>query len=270
MTAAADQPLTEAFDGFVIDLDGVVYVGSRGVRGAADATNALIATGKPVVFVTNDPRGARSTYQDRLQALNIPTDIDNILTSGAALAQHVVSRAPSGRIYAIGSQELKAELAAAGVVLLQGDHGSGADTVVVGGHEDFDYQELRIAVQAVLRGADLYATNRDRTFPMPDGPWPATGAILAAVEAATGVSAVVVGKPSPVLFDLARERMPLAERVAIVGDHLETHIAGGHAAGLTTVLVLSGSTHAHDVPGAPVTPDYVLEDLTGLLQPPSE
>ena len=100
-----------------------------------------------------------------------------------------------------------------------------ANAVVVGWHPEFSYPELRDAVHAVLGGAALYATNPDPVFPMPDGPWPATGAILAAVETARGRTGTVIGKPEPHLFRLAGSRF--AGTRAVVGDRLDTDIAGG-------------------------------------------
>jgi HAD superfamily hydrolase (TIGR01450 family) len=164
----------------------------------------------------------------------------------------------------IGSPALKAELAAAGLRLLDDDAARDADVVAVGGHVGFDYGELRIAGQALRRGALLYAAGRDAVFPMPDGPWPGTGAVLAAVEAAGGTEATVVGKPEPFIFDHARELLAGCEHVAIVGDNLESDIAGGERAGLTTILVLTGAAAEGDLETARVRPDLVLSDLAAL------
>jgi HAD superfamily hydrolase (TIGR01450 family) len=99
---------------------------------------------------------------------------------------------------------------------------------------------------------------------MPDGPWPGTGAVLAAVEAAGGTEATVVGKPEPFIFDHARELLAGCERVAIVGDNLDSDIVGGKRAGLTTILVLTGAAAEADVEAAPVRPDLVVSDLAAL------
>ena len=113
---------------------------------------------------------------------------------------------------------------------------------MVADHERFDYDELRTAIQAVLRGAELLGASRDRTFPMPDGPWPGTGAVLAAVEYATGAKAdAIVGKPEPGIFATALDRLGDG-RALVVGDRLDADVAGARAAGLDAALVLTGAT----------------------------
>ncbi|HJV03778.1 MAG TPA: HAD hydrolase-like protein, partial [Actinomycetota bacterium] len=140
----------------------------------------------------------------------------------------------------------------------------GAEVVVVGGHDGFDYHELRIAAGAARGGAVLYATGRDATYPMPDGPWPATGAIVAAIETASGARAMAVGKPEPGLFEVARERLGLpADRIAVVGDTPGSDVEGGRRAGIATVLVLTGTTRPEDV--APGAAEVILGGLTDLL-----
>ena len=129
----------------------------------------------------------------------------------------------------------------AGLRLLDGEAAREADAVVVSGHREFDYEELLTATLALQRGARLFATSRDPTLPMPGGAWPGTGAILAAVETASGETAQIGGKPEPHLFELARERVAAAERVAMVGDRVSSDIEGGRRAGLETILVLTGA-----------------------------
>jgi HAD superfamily hydrolase (TIGR01450 family) len=141
-----------------------------------------------------------------------------------------------------------------------------ADIVVVGGHGGFDYRELKTASQAVRRGARLYACGRDATFPMPDGPWPATGAIVAAVETASGVRATSVGKPEPYIFEIARSLLADCRRVAVVGDNMQSDIAGGKRAGLTTILVLTGTTTRDELQSADIEPDLALPDLAAVVR----
>jgi glycerol-1-phosphatase len=258
------DPSATTFDALVVDLDGVVWIGASAVPGSVAALRELRGRGIRLVFLTNDPRGSRTDYAAQLEGLGIDVDESEIATSSSALAS-LLSREPVGKTaYVIGSPALKSELASAGLRLLDGDAGRDADVVAVGGHVGFDYGELRIAGQALRRGAGLYATGRDAVFPMPDGPWPGTGAILAAVETAGGREAIVVGKPEPFIFDHARGLLAGCERVAIVGDNLDSDIAGGKRAGLTTILVLTGTSTEADVAGARVRPDAVFPDLRAL------
>ena len=241
------------FDGLILDLDGVVWVGPNVVPGAVAAMDELRARGVKFVFLTNDPRDSRAEYAARLRALGVAVDESEIVTSGSALASVVREREGEGTTaFVIGSPSLKAEV------------------VAVGGHEGFDYDELRIATQALRRGARLYAAGRDATFPMPDGPWPGTGAVIAAVEVAGGREAVAVGKPEPAILEIARSLLGDCSRIAVVGDNLASDIAGGHRAGLTTILVLTGTSSRDDIAGAEVAPDIVVPDLAALASASSQ
>ena len=198
--------------------------------------------------------------------LGVDVDRNEIVTSGSALASFVRKREGAGaRVFTIGSSSLVAELVQAELDVVSGHAGREAAVVAVGGHERFDYDELRIATQALRRGARLYAAGRDATFPMPDGPWPGTGSIVAAVEVAGGTTAISVGKPEPVMFGTAGELLSGCRRVAIVGDNLASDITGGSRAGLTTILVLTGTSSRDDVATAEIKPDVVLPDLSALL-----
>jgi glycerol-1-phosphatase len=254
------------FDGLIVDLDGVVWLGTTAVPGSVAAIAELRARGIRLLFLTNDPRGSRAEYAARLSALGVRAEESEIVTSGSALAGLVREREGVGRTaFVIGSPSLNLELAKAGLERLHGDAGRSAEIVAVGGHDGFNYEELRIATQAVRHGARLYATGRDATFPMPDGPWPGTGAVLASVEVAGGKTAITAGKPERYIFDIARSLLAGCHRVAIVGDNLAADISGGKRAGLTTVLVLTGTSHRSDVGDAEVSPDIVLPDLAALI-----
>ena len=235
--------------------------------GSVGALAELRSLGIRLVFLTNDPSGSRIEYAERLRELGVSSEEHEIVTAGSALAAFVSQReAPGTKTFVIGSPALKRELAHAGLDLVAGDHGRDAEVVAVGGHHGFDYGELRIATQALRLGAGLYAAGRDATFPMPDGPWPATGSIVAAVEVAGGTTAIAVGKPEPFIFDLARSLLDDCRRVAIVGDNLDSDVAGGRRAGLATILVLTGTSGREDVARADVTPDLVLPDLAALVR----
>jgi glycerol-1-phosphatase len=227
----------------------------------------LRADGVRLVFMTNDPRGSRSDYAERLSGLGIPADEGEVVTAGTTLASVLREREGAGATaFVIGSPALKQELEAAGLELLRGETGRDAEIVAVGGHDAFGYHELRIAIQAVRRGGRLYAAGRDATFPMPDGPWPGTGSIVAAVEVGGGTRAIAVGKPEPEIFEVARSLLAGCRRIAIVGDNLDADIAGGNRAGLTTILVLSGTSRRDDLAAGDVVPDVVLPDLAALIE----
>ncbi|MGB7587712.1 MAG: HAD-IIA family hydrolase, partial [Solirubrobacterales bacterium] len=207
--------LADEFDGFLIDLDGVVWVGRELLPGAAETLQQLIDRGKEVVFVTNNSVRRPDAYAERLREAGIPVANERVLTAGAATARLAAERiGADGTAFVIGAPGFKEMVATAGLTLLEGEAGQGADAVVVSGHREFDYAELLTATRALQHGASLFATSRDPTLPMPGGAWPGTGATLAAVETASGKRAEIGGKPEPHLFEMAREQIASAQRVA--------------------------------------------------------
>jgi 4-nitrophenyl phosphatase len=258
--------LADEFDGLLVDLDGVVWVGREMVSGAVETLAALLAGGKEIVFVTNNSVKQPSAYAARLREAGIDTANDRVLTGGAATAQLVAERVGTGgTVFVIGAPGFKETVAAAGLKLLDGEAAWSADAVVVSAHREFDYAELLIATKALQAGAALFGTSRDPTLPMPGGAWPGTGATLAAVETASGKHAETAGKPEPYLFDQARALIPKANRVAMVGDRIASDIEGGRRAGLITVLVLTGACTRAEAEAATPPPDHVIDDLSALL-----
>lgn len=259
--------LADEFDGFLVDLDGVVWVGRELVPGAAEALRSLIGAGKQIVFVTNNPGKPASEYARRLAEAGIEVGAEQVVTAGEATATLAAERLGAGSsAFTIGAPAFRDTAAAAGLTPVEGESGREADGVLVSGHRGFDYDELLTATLALQRGAALFATSRDPTLPMPGGAWPGTGAVLAAVETASGATAEIGGKPEPHLFELARGRIAAAERVAMVGDRVSSDIEGGRRAGLETILVLSGATTREQAEAAEPAPDRVVEDLATLAR----
>lgn len=257
--------LADLFDGLLIDLDGVVWIGREPVPGAPEALRELLAAGKELVFATNNPGKPPAAYAKRLGEIGVEVGPERIVTAGMVAARLAAEAAGAGgSAFVIGAPALHEMVAAAGARLLDGEAGREADAVVVSGHRGFDYEELLTAKRALDRGAALIATSRDPTLPMPGGEWPGTGSILAAVETAAGREAEIAGKPERHLFELALGVLGPPPRVAMVGDRLSSDIAGGQRAGLTTVLVLSG-TGSEDPATADPRPDHVVADLAALL-----
>jgi HAD superfamily hydrolase (TIGR01450 family) len=268
---ARDRPRGRAisqvdYDGLVVDLDGVIWLRGEPIQGAPEAIARVRARGAQVVFLTNDPESSRDDYAERLTEIGIPATADDVVTSAAATARFIGSREHlAGRpVFVVGSSALQEELADAGFPLVPARAAVRAEVVVVGGHPGFDYDELAAAATAVRAGAKLFATGRDAVYPTRDGPRPATGAILAAVETAAGATATVIGKPEPFVFEIARERLTDCERVAVVGDHLISDVAGAKRGGLDAILVLTGASTRGDLDRAPVKPDLVLTSVAEL------
>ncbi|HEX6782516.1 MAG TPA: HAD-IIA family hydrolase [Solirubrobacterales bacterium] len=270
--------LADRFDGLLVDLDGVVWVGREPVPGSPETLRALLEAGKRIVFVTNNPGKRPEAYAARLRELGVEVGTGQIVTAGVVVARLAGEVAgDGGGAFVIGGEPLKEMVAATGARLLEGEEAWEAKAVVVSGHRGFDYEELLTAKRALERGAALFATSHDPTMPYPGGELPGTGAILAAVETASGRRAEIAGKPERHLFEIAREALAcsfsgnsnekeqMSGPVAMVGDRISSDIAGGRAAGLETILVLSGTTTREQAAGADPAPDFVLEDLGGLL-----
>jgi glycerol-1-phosphatase len=259
--------LADDFDGLLVDLDGVVWVGREMVPGSAEALRELIEAGKEIVFVTNNPGRPASVYAERLREAGVPAEAERVVTAGEATARLAAERGGEGRTaFVIGAPAFHQTVAAAGLEVLEGEAARAAAVVLVSGHRDFDYEELLTATLALQGGAALFATSRDPTLPMPGGSWPGTGAVLAAVETASGATAEIGGKPEPRLFELARERIAAAERVAMVGDRVSSDIEGGQRAGLATILVLSGATSREEALAATPQPDHMIDCLADLAR----
>src|SRR3954469_10315669 len=251
--------VADEFDGFLIDLDGVVWEGRELLPGSVETLRALLECGKDLVFVTNNSVKRPEAYAVRLREARIDVDGDRVVTAGAATARLAAEQlGAAATAFVIGAPGFKETAAAAGLALLEGEAARNADAVLVSGHREFDYAELLTATFALRAGASLFGTSRDPTLPMPGGAWPGTGATLAAVETASGRTAEIGGKPERHLFDRARALLGDAERVAMVGDRIASDIEGGRRAGLATILVLSGASSREDAAAADPPPDLVL------------
>lgn len=256
--------LADSYDGFLIDLDGVVWLGHELLDGAAEAIATLASAGKPYAFVTNSPRVTRAEQARILGEQGIAVDESRIVTAGGTLLD--LTRAEVGEdseVYAIGTPGFLEQVEDAGCRLLPADRWQDAAAVLVTGHPRFSYEELRAASMAARAGAFLAATGRDPTMPMPDGLWPGTGAILAAVETASGRVATIAGKPEKPIFEagLAALGLPEDARVAMIGDRLDTDIGGAQRAGLDGILVAGNDSHG---PATGTTPDHEIRNLRDL------
>ncbi len=251
--------------GWLFDLDGTVYRGEALIPGADAVIAALRAAGRRVAFLSNKPLFTRADYAQKLTRLGIPATADDVINSSLALVLHLGRLDPGASLFVIGEPPLIGELRAHGFEVR-------ADArvrwVVIAFDRTFDYAKLDTALQAVRAGARLIATNPDRTCPTADGEIPDCAGMIAAVEAVTGRSVeIVVGKPSPIILEVALGRLgvPAAE-CAIVGDRIETDITMGRRAGLATVLVLSGITRADDPRIAGLGADLVLGSIRDVLE----
>lgn len=223
--------------GFVFDLDGCVWQGATLMPGAGPTLTALHRAGRGVAFLTNNSRATGADMRAKLHGLGLPW-VEHALTPLEILGQVIAERYGPSRVLVIGAPELAAVVAAAGHEVLGVPEFRRATVVAVGNDFDLSYERLAAAARVAARGAPLVTPNVDPRLPIENGDFlPGCGAIVAAVAAAAGVSPVVVGKPQPPLFHIALRRLGVeAARAAMVGDSVESDVAGGRAAGMRTVL----------------------------------
>ncbi len=243
----------------VCDIDGVIIVGKEPVPGAGEALRRIAASGRKVLFITNNSTKTRQVVAERIESIvGYSTEPETIITSG--LATGLFIRDDVSQAYVLGSDGLRATLSETGVRLTPG--WKEADAVVVGLDFEVTYRKLVEATLAVQNGAQLYATNTDASYPSTEGLYPGAGALVSVIETATGVTAVACGKPYPPMRQLMENFVK--EPAVMVGDRPETDLALGKAEGWATALVLTGVTNtAADVDPA-YTPDLVLESIRGL------
>jgi 4-nitrophenyl phosphatase len=251
--------------GLIIDMDGVLWRGSEPLPGLAEFFSFMRARGIRFVLATNNSSATETQYAERLASYGAPVALEEIVTSSTATADYLASILPSGsRVYAIGLQGVRDALTQRGFVLGEED---GAAAVVVGIDWNVTYDQLKTATLLIRAGAKFIGTNPDATYPAPEGIIPGNGALLAAIETATGVKPIVVGKPEPILYQQALRRLhaPLAA-IAALGDRLETDILGGIRAGTKTILVMSGVTTPEQLAASDYKPDWVFKDIVDLVK----
>lgn len=264
-------------DGVILDLDGTLYLGDTALPGAVETCLSLRQQGKKLLFVSNKPLEHREAYAVKLTQMGIPAAKDDLITSTQVLGLYLKRTAPALRFYVIGEENTRAELRSHGLVVLEEDERqdprevidtAGIDAVVVAFDRTIDYRKLNTAYQALMNGACFYATNADKTCPLPGGAIPDAGATIAALEHITGRSIeLVAGKPSVMMLDEACRTLALPpERCMMVGDRLETDMRMGLEAGMYTALVLTGVTSREDLAASSMQPDFILESLTDLLE----
>jgi HAD superfamily hydrolase (TIGR01450 family) len=263
------SPLLAGYDNVLLDLDGCVWVGDAVTRGAPEAISELRAAGKALTFLTNNSRRSPEEYVRKLWSLGLRASLEEVVTAGAAIQYVLADQGTRRPTYVIGSQAIFRHVTDAGQRIVNGtEHQTSAEVVVVAGHDAFNYTELQTATRALLQGAEMIAADRDPTFPAEDGLSPGTGAIVAALEYATERTAQVVGKPEPQIFKTALDRLGPG-RTLMIGDRLDSDLAGAAAAGLDAAIVLTGvSSRADAEAAADPAPVAIAPDLHSLVLRP--
>jgi len=264
----AGRSPVERYSGFLLDMDGVIYLNQEPIADAVEFIARLREMHKGVLFLTNNSKYTRSEYMERLSAMGIPCSEEEFMTASVATASFLLENhdIEGKSAYLIGGRGLEEAVSSIHLGQLEGEEGRNADFVIVGWDTELTYDKLRIASLALHSGAVFIATNDDATFPAPDGLWPGAGSIVAALETAAGRKALVVGKPNVYMMQAALSRTGgKTDKTLMIGDRLETDILGGWRAGLDTCLVLTGVATRDDLEGYAPQPDMVVESLLELL-----
>ncbi len=247
--------------GFLIDMDGVIYCGSHMIPGADEFINVLLRKNIPFLFLTNNSQRTRRDVQTKLQRMGIDVEESHVFTCAIATARYLAKLKPNGTAYIIGEGGLLQAMHQNGFSIV--DHAP--DFVVVGEGRTVTLDALESAVNMIMGGAKLIATNMDPNCPTQTGTRPGCGATVAYLEAVTGRKAFSVGKPSPIMMRAARKELNLAtSQTVMIGDTMNTDILGGVQMGYRTVLTLTGGTRRSDLEQYAYGPDVIVESVAEL------
>ena len=250
--------------GYLLDMDGVIYRGAHPIPGAVEFVNHLRATETPFIFLTNNSQRTARDVATKLRRLGFEVEDTHVFTCAMATAQFLSAQKPGGTAFVIGEGGLLNALHDHGYAIVETD----ADYVVVGEGRTISFEMIETAVNNVMKGSKLIATNPDPNCPTQHGMRPGCGAITAMIEKATGVEAFSVGKPSPIMMRAARKALGLtAGETIMVGDTMETDILGGVQMGYETVLVLTGGSNTADLRRYAYQPDRVVNSIADLMAP---
>ena len=254
----------------IFDMDGVLWRGETPMPGLAEFFATLQACGIQFVLATNNASKTPAMYVEKLARFGVAVAKEQVFTSAEATGHYVADRyKPESAVFVVGDVGLQTAVQRRGFRLLQVEDVMGGETaifVVAGFNPSATYPQMAAGALLIHKGADFIGSNPDLTYPSEYGPLPGAGSFLAFLKAATGVEPTVIGKPGPLIFQMAMAKLGgTPQNTAMVGDRLETDIAGGKAAGIQTILVLSGISQQADVTRANgLQPDFIFEDIQAL------
>jgi NagD protein len=247
--------------GYLIDMDGVIYRGGELIPGADLFLRRLIDDDVPFLFLTNNSQRTRRDVATKLNRMGIPAREEHVFTCAMATARFLARQKPGGTAFVIGEGGILNALHTNGYAIVD----QSPDYVVVAEGRTVTLEMLETATSMILDGAKLIATNLDPNCPTKGGTRPGCGATVAYLEAATGVKALGIGKPSPVMMGAARKELGLmTSETVMIGDTMETDILGGVQLGFRTILVLSGGTRRADLRRYAYQPDLVIDSMADL------
>ena len=250
-------------NGFICDMDGVIYHGNKLLPGVKEFVEWLIKENKRFLFLTNSSERTRKELQEKLARMGVDVDEKVFYTSALATAAFLASQKPNGSAYIIGEAGLINALYNAGYTV----NNINPDYVVIGDTTSYSFEKISHAVNLVLKGAKLIGTNPDTTGPIENGIIPATKALVAPIEIATGKKAYFIGKPNPLMMRIALRKIECStEETVIIGDRMDTDIIAGIESEIDTCLVLSGISTRENIDNFPYRPHYILNGVIDLIK----
>ena len=255
------------YNGFILDLDGVIYLDNQLIPHSKKYVEKINRLGMKYVFVTNDSRFSALQYSQKLRRFGIPCDKEQVITPLSVFFHELKNKSSRkiSRVLAFTSKKLRRNLKSNKNIKVldpEKDYKS-AQIVLVAGSKDFNYMDLMYSCLAIQNGARFYTTSKDYTFPSKNGHLiPGTGAIVVAIEKATGANAINLGKPSKKIFDIAVNFLDLKRsEILMIGDNIKTDIYGSKLSRIDSALVLTGKNKVKDLPTVRFKPKFVLESL---------
>ncbi len=248
--------------GFICDMDGVIYHGNQILSGVLEFVNWMIENEKKFIFLTNSPERTPHELSMKLERMGLSVSADHFYTSAMATAEFLKSQAPGCTAYVIGEAALSKALYDQKIYM----NDINPDYVVIGETRSYNFEKLEKAIALVNKGAKLIGANPDTVGVTEQGIMPATGALVAPIEIATGKKAYFVGKPNPLMLRHGLRMINChSEDIAFIGDRMDTDIIAGIESNIDTVLVLSGVTAKEDIHSFPYRPKYILNGVGDII-----
>lgn len=249
--------------GFICDMDGVIYHGNKILDGVKEFVNWMISNDKKFIFLTNSPERTPHELSMKLQRMGLEVSADHFYTSAMATAEFLASQKPGCTAYVIGEPSLTKAMYDKKIYM----NDINPDYVVLGETRTYNFEKLEKAIELVRGGAKLIGANPDTVGVTEKGIMPATGALIAPIEIATGKKAYFVGKPNPLMLRHGLKLLGChSADIAFIGDRMDTDIIAGIESNVDTVLVLSGVTKEEDIQNFPYRPKYVLSGVGDIVK----
>lgn len=246
---------------FMIDLDGTIYKGGNPIPGAKEFIETLQEKKIPFVFLTNNSSSSREHYLNKLTSMGFKISLDNVLTSTTATVMYIQKFHPNAKVFPLGTPEFVKEVVDHGIPISEND----PDIVLLAFDKTITYDKINLAYHHLMKGCELIATHPDDLCPTENGYDVDIGPFIRMFESLTGRKATVIGKPNPLMIEMAASAMDARHKEMImVGDRLYTDMRMAADAGIGSILVLSGETSEEDLLASPLRPTFVLPSVASI------